>query len=105
MKPIIFRRKSVCMGDDVNNGAYTITMPDSSTLDDLMYIVLHGGNGNDWPIPYTGSNSNWVIKTNIGKVADIYTDSIGEWHIDYCNISENTKLLTLGIEWIFGDRE
>lgn len=105
MKSIIFRRKSVCMGDDVNNGAYTIKMPDSATLGDLLNVVLHGGNGNDWPIPYTGANSFWVIKTNIGKVADIYTDSMGEWHIDYCNIGKNTKLSKLDIEWVFGDRE
>ena len=104
MKPIMFRRKSVCMGDDVNNGTYTIKMPDSATLGDLLNVVLHGGYGNDWPIPYTGADSFWVIKTNIGKIADIYTDSMGEWHIDSCDIGKDTKLSTLDIEWVFGDR-
>ena len=92
------------MGDDAGNGEYTIEMPDSATLGDLMNVILHGGNGNDWPIPYTGANSFWVIKSDIGILADIFTDTEGEWHIAYLARKENTPLKGLGITWILGDR-
>lgn len=92
------------MGDDAGNGEYTIEMPDAATLGDLMNVILHGGNGNDWPIPYSGANSFWVIKSNIGNLADIFTDTEGEWHIAYLACMENTPLKSLGITWIFGDR-
>jgi len=104
MITLTFHRKSVCMGDDAGNGEYTIEMPDTATLGDLMHVILHGGNGNDWPIPYTGANSFWVIKSNIGNLADIFTDTEGEWHIVYLSGTENTPLKNLGIMWTFGDR-
>lgn len=105
MISIEFHRKSVCMGDDVWNGKYTIEMADDATLGELLNIILHGGNGNDWPIPYTGANSNWWIQSNIGNLAKIYTDNEGEWHIeDYC-CDEHTPLKELGIEWTFGSRD
>ena len=81
---IEFHRVSVCMGDDVWNGKYTIEMPDDATLGELLYIILHGGNGNIWPIPYTGANSNWWVQSNIGNLAKIYTDNDGEWH-QFCS--------------------
>ena len=92
------------MGDDAGNGEYTIEMPDTATLGDLMRVILHGGNGNDWPIPYTGANSFWVIKSNIGNLADIFTDTEGEWHIACLACTEDTPLNDLGITWAFGDR-
>ncbi len=101
---ISFRRRSVCMGDDVNAGEYTINMPEDATLGALMRTVLRGGCGNTWPIPYTGANSYWIIKSNIGNLAEIYTDSAGEWHIKYFERGETTPLKGLGIEWVFGDR-
>ena len=104
MGTLTFRRKSVCMGDDAGNGEYTIEMPDAATLGDLMRVILHGGNGNDWPIPYTGANSFWVIKSNIGNLADIFTDTEGEWHIACLACTEDTPLNDLGITWAFGDR-
>ena len=104
MGTLTFRRKSVCMGDDAGNGEYTIEMPDTATLGDLMRVILHGGNGNDWPIPYTGANSFWVIKSNIGNLADIFTDTEGEWHIACLACMEDTPLKNLGITWAFGDR-
>ncbi len=104
MSTLTFRRESVCMGDDANNGKYTIELPDTAALGDLMNVILHGGNGNDWPIPYTGANSFWVIKSNIGSLADIYTDTEGDWHIAYLTGTENTPLKSLGITWTFGDR-
>ncbi len=101
---ISFRRKSVCMGDDAMNGEYQIEMPDDALLRDLMHVALHGGNGNDWPIPYTGANSHWIIESNIGNLAHIYTDNEGEWHTEYLDIAENTLLRELGITSIFGGR-
>ena len=93
------------MGDDARNGEYIITMPDSATLGGLLVVILHGGNGNDWPIPYTGADSHWVIRSDRGKLAEIYTDSDGEWHTDCCMADPETPLLELGIEWVFGGRE
>ena len=60
------------------NGEYQIEMPDDALLRDLMHVALHGGNGNDWPIPYTGANSHWNIESNIGILAYIYTDKEGD---------------------------
>ena len=101
---ISFRRKSVCMGDDALNGEYQIEMPDDTLLRDLMHVALHGGNGNDWPIPYTGADSHWIIESNIGNLAHIYTDNEGEWHTEYLGIAENARLCELGISSIFGSR-
>ena len=92
------------MGDDVRNGKYTIEMPDDATLGELLIIILHGGNGNDWPIPYTGADSHWIIESNIGNLAHIYTDNEGEWHTEYLDIAENARLRELGITSIFGGR-
>ncbi len=103
MVTLSFRRKSVCMGDDAGSGEYTVEMPDTATLGDLMQVILHGGNGNGRPIPYTGADSFWVVKSNIGNLADIYTDKDGEWHIAYPAYADNTPLKPLGIAWIFGD--
>ena len=104
MISLTFRRKSVCMGDDVGNGEYTVEMPDSATLGDLLHVLLFGGCGNDWPIPYTGANSVWLIDSNIGVLAKIYTDAQGEWHVEAAPYPETTPLRTLGITWTFGGR-
>ncbi|MBQ7568249.1 hypothetical protein IJT17_05525 [bacterium] len=93
------------MGDDADAGTYTIKMPDDAVLGDLMRTVLRGGYGNSWPIPYTGANSHWVVKSNIGSLAKIYTDSEGVWHIEYLSRGKSTPLKGLGIEWLFGDRD
>ncbi len=79
-------------------------LPDDATLGELMHIILHGGSGNDWPIPYTVANSNWVINSNIGDLGLIYTDNDGKWHIDKYFCDANTPLTELGIEWTFGAR-
>ena len=104
MISLSFRRKSVSMGDDAGNGEYTIEMPDTASLGDLIHVIRRGGNGNDWPIPYTGANSFWVIRSNIGDLADIYTDTEGEWHIAYLAFGESAPLKSLGLTWTYGDR-
>jgi hypothetical protein len=104
MITLSFCRRSVCMGDDAGAGEYTVTMPEGATLGELLYILLHGGNGCDWPIPYTGAHSRWVIRSDAGDLGAIYTDAEGEWHIDSC-VDARTPLHALGITWVFGDRE
>lgn len=105
MISIRFGRVSVCAGDDMGNADYTIELPDSAMLGELLNVILHGGCGNDWPIPHTGANSCWVIHSNIGNLAKIITDNDDNRHIiDYC-CSEDTPLKNLGIIWTFGDRE
>ena len=104
MISLTFHRQSVCMGDDAGNGVYTLEMPDGATLGDLLHVLLYGGYGNDWPIPYTGANSVWLIDSNIGVLAKIYTDADGEWHIESLVYPETTPLRTLGITRTFGDR-
>ena len=104
MIQLTFHRESVCMGDDAGNGIYTVEMPDEASLGDLINVIRHGGCGNGWPIPYTGANSSWVITSNIGSLADIYTDKDGEWHVHYHSYAEETPLQGLGIKWTFGGR-
>lgn len=101
---LTFGRRSVCMGDDAGAGKYTIAMPDDAVLGELMDVLLHGGNVNDWPIPYTGANSRWVIRSDAGELGHIDTDSDGEWHID-CALDPRTSLRTLGVTWVYGDRD
>lgn len=103
MIALTFGRRSVCMGDDANAGTYTVQMPDGATLGELMHVLLHGGNGNDWPIPYTGANSRWVVRSNIGDLGTVYTDGAGEWHIR-CDLDEASPLARLGITWTYGER-
>ena len=100
MITIRFGRRSVCMGDDVNNGIYTIEMPDEATLGDLMSVVLHGGNGNTWPVPNT--STCWNVYSNIGRIADIIPEKD---QIDYAGRDKSDPLSSLGIEWIYGCHE
>ena len=79
-------------------------LPDDALLRDLIHVSLHGGNGNDWPIPYTGANSHWIIESNIGNLAHIYTDNECEWHTEYLGIAENARLSELELTSIFGSR-
>ena len=89
------------MGDDVQNGIYKIEMPSDATLEDLIDILLKGGNGNDWPIPMM-SEIGWIICSNIGILAVVSAD---KKTIDYSDIAKDTKLSELGINWVFAERE
>ena len=99
MMIIQYCRSSLCMGDDVYRGIYKLETPDNATLGDLINILLHGGNGNDWPIPQT-SGIGWTIYSDIGKLADVSAD---KKRIDYL-IADNTKLAALNIKWVYGER-
>ncbi len=105
MIQLTFHREAVCMGDDAQNGTYHIEMPDDADLGDLMDVILHGGRGNDWPIPFTGAHSYWVIESNIGDLANIWTDGAGYWHTGYIQFNSRTPLKSLGITSTFGRRK
>ena len=98
---IKFNRRSVCMGDDVNNGIYEIVLPDNAILKDLKDILLNGGCGNTWPIPMM-SDIGWDIYSDIGKIAAVSADKS---RIDYIGQDETTPLSSLNISWVFGERE
>ncbi|MBP5607205.1 MAG: hypothetical protein J6X66_02910 [Lachnospiraceae bacterium] len=100
MITIRFGRRSLSMGDDVNNGIYTIEIPDDATLGELIGVIMNGGNGNTWPIPST--STCWNLYSNIGRIADIIPD---KKQIDYINRDEGEPLSSLGIKWIFGGHE
>ena len=97
---IRYNRRPLCAGDDAKNGIYDIEMPDDATLGDFMDVVLHGGNGNDWPIPW--GYHGWIIYSNIVKIADVSSDFS---RVEYCVGDENQKLSDIGIEWVFGEYE
>lgn len=96
---ILYNRRALCMGDDVYNGVYKIRTSDDATLGDLVEILLHGGNGNDWPIPQT-SGIGWTIYSDIGRLADVSAD---EKRIDY-TVPDNARIAELKIKWVFGER-
>ncbi len=104
MITVKFTRESVSMGDDAGAGSYTIEMPDTAVLVDLIEVIRRGGHGNDWPIPYTGANSFWVIRSDAGDLADVYTDGEGEWVVKYLAHDPATPLKSLGITRVRGDR-
>lgn len=103
MITLTFDRKAVCMADDASSAVYTIEMPDDATLGDLIYVIMHGGNGNKWPVPYSGASYKWIIESNIGVLAEIFNDDDMKTQINYLAASENTSLSTLGIAWTFGN--
>ena len=100
MIKIRYCRDSVCMGDDAGRGHYDIELNDDATMTDLFGCLLHGGNGNDWPIAYTGADSEWLIESDIGDLGNINTDSNGEWYYIY-SFSPDTLLKDLCIEWVY----
>jgi len=99
-----YSRESVCLGDDAGSGEYRIELPDTAVLGDLIHVIMHGGSGNEWPIPYTGANSFWVIRADHGNLADIFTDGEGDWNIRYLSYSETTPLKPLGLTRVFAAR-
>ena len=98
---LIYDRESVSLGDDAGSGAFTMELPDTAVLGDLMQEILHG---KCRPIPYTGANSFWVIRSESGNLADVYTDPEGEWNIVYLTYPEDTPLKPLGLSRVFAGR-
>ena len=95
---IKFNRRSVCMGDDVMNGIYKIEMQSDATVGELVYVTLHGGNGNTWPIPST--DYCWIVYSNIGLLARVCNNSAESYFI-----APDTKLSDLSIRWVYADAE
>lgn len=100
MIQLTFHRVSVCMGDDQGNGIQTVELPDDAVLADLIQVILRGGCGNNWPIPYTGGNAYWAIESNIGILAYLSDSDL----VAYLDIDKNTPLKDLGIVSTFGSR-
>ena len=96
---VLYNRRSLCMGDDVYNGIYRITMPEDADLESLIGVLLHGGCGNDWPIPQT-SVIGWTVYSDAGRLAEISAD---EKQVTYL-LPKDTKLSDMGIRWVFGER-
>lgn len=96
---IRFNREPVCMGDDVFNNIYQIEMPGDATLGDLMDIVRHGGNGNDWPVT---SGYEWDVYTNIGKLARISPQTE---KVTYYEKDGDVQLADLDIRWVYAARD
>lgn len=89
------------MGDDAGNGIQHIMMPDDAVLEDLIHVILHGGCGNEWPIPYTGGHAMWALKSNIGILAYLCDDAE---LVLYAEIDRKTPLKGLGLVSTFGAR-
>lgn len=97
MIKILYGRRSVCMGDDVNNGEYLIKMPDNTILGDFVRVLYKGGYGNEWPIPLS-SGVNWTVTSNIGDIATIF--GMHE-KITYHIGNESTLLCILNISSVY----
>ena len=101
MIELTFHRDSVCMGDDAGNGIQHIEMPDDAVLEDLIYVILHGGCGNEWHIPYTGGHAMWAIESNVGILAYVCDDAE---LVLYTDLDKRTPLISLGLVSSFGAR-
>lgn len=96
---IKYNRRALCMGDDAYNRIYRIEMPDDAALEDLIAVLLRGGNGNDWPIPQT-SVIGWTIYSDVGVLADVSAD---KKRLRF-RFPKETRLSALGLRWVFGAR-
>ena len=98
---IKYSRRSVCMGDDINAGNYTLKFKDDATLKDLLDIIT--STKFERSLAFTGSSTHWIIKSNIGDLAEITVDKDYKWVFNYLNYNSNTKIKELNIEYIKGE--
>lgn len=101
MIKIKYSRVSVCMGDDINCGEYILKFKDTSTLKDLIDRIIDCKT--DRSLAFTGPSTNWIIESNIGKLAEVTVDEKYNWVIKY-NYNESTLLNSLNIEYVKGIR-
>ena len=101
MIKIVYSRRSVCMGDDVNAGEYILKFKDTATLKELLEIIT--SNKTKRSLAFTGPKTEWTIKSNIGDIAVITVDKDYNWVSNYLNYSQDTKLKELSIEYIRGE--
>ena len=101
MISIKFSRRSVCMGDDINAGEYILNFNNNANLKDLMEKITNVNIKRS--LAFTGSSTNWIIKSNIGDLAKITVDEKYKWVIEYINHNPLDKLSDLKIEYIRGE--
>ncbi|MDO4483715.1 MAG: hypothetical protein Q4C54_04580 [Clostridia bacterium] len=75
MIQVQYSRTAVGMGDEYMMGIYTITLPESATLSDLINTALDGGHGNDWPIAHVVGDPEWLIESDRGTLASVRATS------------------------------
>ena len=54
-------------------------------------------------LAFTGSSTHWIIKSNIGNIAEITVDDKYKWVIKYLNYKPDDKIKTLKIEYVRGE--
>ena len=102
---IDFSRESVCMGDDYYAGTYSMEFAEDAVMKDLVTVILNGGHGNTWPVARVASwREDWVIKTNVGILADIHAKFGGKWKVNYQDFAENRLLKDSGIVRTYAER-
>lgn len=102
---IKYSRESICIGDDCKADEYTIIIKGDNTLKDFVEVLINGGNGNNWPLATYGEKTHWVIKSNIGVLAEAFIiDEKENWKIKGKKYSTNTLLKDLPIEEVFAVR-
>ena len=101
MIKIVYSRRSVCMGDDVNAGEYILSFDNNASLRDLIEKIINGNT--ERSLAFTGSSTHWIIKSNIGDLAEITVDDNYKWVVKYLNYKLDDKIKTLKIEYIRGE--
>ncbi|MDO4459699.1 MAG: hypothetical protein Q4C42_06415 [Clostridia bacterium] len=100
MITVLFNRRPVCAGDDIENSIYKIWLEDDSGLGELIDAVIFGGKGNTWPVP--SSNNDWYVKSNIGELAVIKPNKSA---VEYEAADESTPVSELDILWVYATWE
>ena len=101
---IEFSRESLCAGDDIYNGIYTLEIPGEMSLCDFIQILCKGGHGNDWPIPTHYHDSYWMIQSNIGTLAYLIYEFDNTEHIEYPYHNPNKTIAELDIHAVYACR-
>ena len=101
MIKINYSRRSVCMGDDINPGNYILSFKETATLKDLLDKITSVKF--ERSLAFTGPRTHWIIKSNIGDLAEITVDKDYKWMYNYLSYNSNTKLKDLKIDYISGE--
>ena len=96
---IIYKRESVCQGDDYVNRPLEISLPDDSVLEDLVKRILSTQIGEYSGIAYTGGKSRWALESNVGIIAYVCDDGIRN---QYPKWDRQTPIKNLGITNVYG---
>ena len=101
MIKINYSRRSVCMGDDIHSGNYILRFKEEATLEDLLKRITSVKF--ERSLAFTGPSTHWIIKSNIGDLAEITVDKDYKWIYNYISYNSNTKLKELNIDYIRGE--